>query len=151
MTDIVGALVKHRSELSGEAETLHTRLNQISTDLGHLDAVICQFAPDHDIASIRPKRPRREDAAKPGEMSRYVLGVLREAKGPLSTVEVAQRFMVDRGIDAEDRTGVRRPHGRPAGYEADRDDAEPSEGEGDRADGGRAGDDGFLGGGKIGC
>ena len=107
MTDIVAVLVKRRAELSGEADTLRTRLTQITTDLSHLDAVIRQFDPEHDIASIRSKRPRNPDAAGRGEMSRYVLGVLREAKGPLSTVEVAQRFMSDREIDADDRRAVR--------------------------------------------
>lgn len=107
MTDIVAGLVKRRSELSGESETLRTRLTQITTDLGHLDAVIRQFDPEHDITGIRPKRPRSPDAAGRGEMSRYVLGVLREAKGPLSTVDVAQRIMADRGIDADDRRAVR--------------------------------------------
>lgn len=107
MTDIVAGLVKRRSELSGESEALRTRLTQITTDLGHLDAVIRQFDPEHDIKAIRPKRPRRADAARPGEMSRYILGVLREAKGPLSTVEVAQRFMADRGVDAADGRAVR--------------------------------------------
>ena len=40
-------------------------------------------------------------------MSRYVLGVLREATGPLTTVEVAQRFMADRGVDTGNSRAVR--------------------------------------------
>ena len=69
--------------------------------------MIRQFEPEHDIDGIPPKRPRRADAATPGEMSRYLLGVLRDAKEPLSTVEIAQRFMADRGIDAADARAVR--------------------------------------------
>ncbi len=107
MTDIVAALARRRAELSGEADTFRARITQIATDIGHLDAVIRQFDPEHDIAAIRPKRPRTTDAAGRGEMSRYLLMVLREAKGPLTTIEVAQRFMADRGIDAADSRGVR--------------------------------------------
>ena len=107
MTDIVSGLTNRRAELSGEADTLRARLAAIGTDLGHLDAVIRQFDPDHDIAGIRPKRPRGPNTARPGEMSRYVLGVLREAQGPLTTVEVAQRFMAGRGVDAADSRAVR--------------------------------------------
>ena len=108
MTDyVLTGLTKRRAELSGEADTLRTRLAAIGTDLGHLDAVIRQFDPEHDIAGIRPKRPRGPNTARPGEMSRYVLGVLREAQGPLTTVEVAQRFMTDRGVDAADGRAVR--------------------------------------------
>ena len=106
MTDIVGGLAKRCAELAGEASALRVQIARIVVDLGHLDAVIRQFEPECDIAAIRPKPLRRSDAARPGEMSDYVLGVLREAKGPLSTVEIAQRFMADRGIDADDSRGV---------------------------------------------
>lgn len=108
MTDyVVTGLVKRRAELSGEADALRLRLAQIGTDIGHLDAVIRQFDPEHDIAGIRSKRPRRADAAGRGELSRYVLSVLRDAPGPLMTTEVAQRFIADRGIDASNRKAVR--------------------------------------------
>ena len=40
-------------------------------------------------------------------MSRYLLGVLRDAKEPLSTTEIAQRLMTDRGIDTADARAVR--------------------------------------------
>ena len=36
-----------------------------------------------------------------------MLGVLRDAKGRLSTVEIAQQIMTDRGIDAADSGAVR--------------------------------------------
>ena len=74
MTDIVGGLVKRRAELTGESDVLRARIAQIGTDLGHLDAVIRQFDPHHDIAGIRSKRPRSPDAAGRGEMSRAILG-----------------------------------------------------------------------------
>ncbi len=64
MTDyVLAGLTKRRAELAGEAETLRARLAQIATDTGHLDAVIQQFDPDYDLGSIRPKRPRMQDAA----------------------------------------------------------------------------------------
>ena len=107
MTDIVAGLVKRRAVLSGQLDALRTRLAAICTDIGHLDAVIRQFDPEHEIAAIRPKRTRGPDCAGRGETSRYVLGVLREASEPLTTVEVARRFMADRGIDAADRKTVR--------------------------------------------
>jgi hypothetical protein len=107
MTDIVAGLVKRRAELSGEAETLRARLAAIGADLEHLDAVIRQFDPEHDIASIRPKRPRNPDAAGRGEMSRALLSVLREASEPLSTVEVAERLGKAHGVDSADKRAIR--------------------------------------------
>ncbi len=108
MTDyVLAGLTKRRAELTGEADALRTRLAQIGSDLGHLDAVIRQFDPDYDLGSIRPKRPRGPDVAGRGEMSRFVLGVLREATEPVTTQEVVRRLMVERGQDANDRRLVK--------------------------------------------
>ncbi len=104
MTDyVLTGLTKRRAELTGEADALRARLAQIGTDLGHLDAVICQFDPDYDLASIRPKRQRGPDVAGRGEMSRFILGVLREATEPVTTQEVTRRLMTERGQDMGDR------------------------------------------------
>ena len=108
MTDyVLAGLTKRRAELTGEAETLRARLAQIATDVGHLDAVIRQFDPDFNLASIQPKRPRTQDAAGRGEISRFVLQVLREATEPVATHDVARRLMAERGQDAEDRRVVK--------------------------------------------
>ena len=108
MTDyVLAGLTKRRAELSGEAETLRARLAQIATDTGHLDAVIRQFDPDYDLGSIRPKRPRVQDAAGRGDMSRFVLKVLREAAEPVATHDVVRRLMTERGQDTEDRRLVK--------------------------------------------
>ena len=95
-------LAKRRTELSGEAETLRSRLAQIATDTGHLDAVIRQFDPDYDLASIQPKRPRTQDTAGRGKISRFILQVLRDAAEPIATHDVVRRLMTERGQDAED-------------------------------------------------
>ena len=102
MTDyVLAGLAKRRAELAGEAETLRARLAQIATDAGHLDAVIRQFDPDYDLGSIRPKRQRTQDAAGRGDMSRFIMKVLREATEPVATHEVVRQLMAARGQDAE--------------------------------------------------
>jgi len=104
MTDyVLAGLTKRRAELTGEADMLKARLAQIGVDVGHLDAVIRQFDPDYDLGSIRPKRLRGPDVAGRGEMSRFILSVLREATEPVTTQETARRLMVERGQDMEDR------------------------------------------------
>ena len=108
MTDyVLAGLAKRRAELAGEAETLRARLAQIATDTGHLDAVIRQFDPDYDLGSIRPKRPRVQDAAGRGDMSRFIMKVLREATEPVATHEVVRRLMTERGQDVENRQLVK--------------------------------------------
>ena len=99
---MLAGLTKRRAELAGEADTLKARLAQIGTDLGHLDAVIRQFDPDYDLGSIRAKRPRGPDVAGRGEMSRFIMKVLREATEPVATHDVVRRLMAERGQDAED-------------------------------------------------
>ena len=75
--------------------------------MDHLDATIRLFDPDFNLAAIRAKRPRSSDAARPGEMSRFVLGVLREATEPIPTPAIAARMMAERGMDGQDRKLVR--------------------------------------------
>lgn len=109
MTDyVLTGLTKRRAELTGEGDALRLRLAKIATDLGHLDAVIQQFDPDYDLGSIRPKRPRGPDVARPGEMSRFVLGVLRDAAAPMSTGAVVAKFMAERDMNGQDRKLVER-------------------------------------------
>ena len=108
MTDyVLAGLIKRRAELSGEAEALRSRLAKIATDVSHLDAVIRQFDPSYDLGSIQPKRTRPDDAAGRGEISRFILQVLREATEPVATHEVVRRLMTERGQNMEDRQLVR--------------------------------------------
>ena len=103
MTDyVLSGLVKRRAELAGEADALRARLADITADLGHLDAVIRLFDPDHDIAAIRPKTPRGPDTAGRGERGRLVLDVLREAGEPIPAVDVVRRMLAKQGQDAGD-------------------------------------------------
>lgn len=104
---VLSGLVRKRAELAGEVDALRARLAAIAADIGHLDATIRLFDPDYDLASIRPKRPRGPDVARPGEMSRFVLGVLRDATEPVPTPVIAARLMAERGTDGQDRKLVR--------------------------------------------
>jgi len=104
MTDyVLAGLTKRRAELTGETDTLRARLAQIGDDVGHLDAVIRQFDPDYNLESIRPKRSRSADIAGRGEMSRFILEVLRDATEPVTTQEVVRLLMTERRQDMEDR------------------------------------------------
>ncbi len=58
------------------------------------------------MAAIRPRRPRGPDVAKRGEISRFILGVLREAPEPMTTAAVVGAVMAARGMDTQDRKAV---------------------------------------------
>lgn len=101
MTDYaLDALKRKRAEMTGEIALCHARLQQLSADLEHLDATIRLFAPDFVQESILPKvfTPPKS-WSKRGEMSRAVLSILRVAKGPLSTREIAAMIVDQRGLE----------------------------------------------------
>lgn len=103
MTDYaLDALKRKRAEMTGEIALCHARLNKPSEDLEHLDATLRLFAPDFVAESILPKvfTPPKS-WSKRGEMSRAVLSILRVAKGPLSTREIAAMVVAQRGLDSD--------------------------------------------------
>ncbi|MBF5090466.1 hypothetical protein F1640_10660 [Novosphingobium sp. NBM11] len=103
MTDYaLEALKRKRAEMTGEIARCHARLQQLSDGLDHIDATIRLFAPDFVQESILPKvfTPPKS-WSKRGEMSRAVLSILRVAKGPLSTREIASMIVQQRGLDAD--------------------------------------------------
>lgn len=108
MTDhTIVVLVARRAEMAGEAAAIRARLLQLDANLVHLDAVIKQFDPDYNPASVRPKRPQGPDVARRGERSRLLLDVLREAGQALLGAEIVRRMLLRLGKDAEDRKLVR--------------------------------------------
>ena len=103
MTDYaLEQLKKKRADMTGEIALCHAKLQQLSTDLEHLDATIKLFAPDFVVESIMPKifTPPKS-WSKRGEMSRAVLAILRVAKLPMNTREIAAHIIAQRGLDAD--------------------------------------------------
>lgn len=105
MTDyVLTGLVKRRAEIAGEIGHLQEQMRQRIADLEALDATIGQFDPGYRIESIKPKAFRPpSDWAKRGEMSRVILGILRQAAEPLTTRDVALEMLVSRALDKDDQ------------------------------------------------
>ena len=101
MTDYaLEALKRKRADMTGRIARCHAELTKLSDDLKHLDATLRLFAPDFVAESVRPKifKPP-ESWSKRGEMSRAVLSILRVAKEPLNTREIADALVRQRGLD----------------------------------------------------
>lgn len=97
---VITALVKRRAELSGDIETTHAKLKQMILDLEHLDRTLLMFDPDYKVETIKPKAFRPpEDWAKRGEMTRLILGILRQAAEPMSARDIAVQLMMERALD----------------------------------------------------
>lgn len=98
---VLTGLVAKRREIAGKIEHLQDQLRQHGIDLDHVDAAIHIFDPSIELEEIksRPVPPRHQ--AFKGEVTRIVLATLRNAKRPLTTAEIAQRVMAERGLDTK--------------------------------------------------
>lgn len=100
---VVSALVKKRAELAGDIDTAQAKLRQMILDLESLDKTLLMFDPSYQIASIKPKAFRPpEDWSKRGEMTRLILGILRQATEPLTSQDIALQLMLERGLNRDD-------------------------------------------------
>ena len=102
MTDyLLEGLKRTRAEITGEIARCQARLAKLGVDLEHVDGVLAVIAPDFVAESVLPKifTPPKS-WSKRGEMSRAVLSILRVAKGPLSTREIASMIVAQRGLEA---------------------------------------------------
>ena len=100
---VLPALAKRRAETAGDLEKAQERVRQLHADLASLDAVICQFDPAYPVDAIQAKHrrgPARDEFAAVG---RTALDMLRKAGGPITTTEVAERLIAERGLDAANR------------------------------------------------
>lgn len=100
---VVAALKDKRAELAGLIADLEKRINGHRAGLVHLDATLRMFAPDTEVAEIRPKAVCRRNAwFGKGECARLVYGILRTAARPMTSREIAAALMAGRGLDPAD-------------------------------------------------
>jgi hypothetical protein len=99
---VVSALVAKRGELAGEVQRHRRELQQLDEQLGHLDAAIRLFAPDYNLAGLRPRQRRRGvQRFAQGECQRLVLETLRDACEALSDRQVEATVAASKGVEAQ--------------------------------------------------
>lgn len=102
----VAGLLRKRAEIAGKIEATHRQLNDLVADLDYLDHAIRIMDPDCDVSLTKPKPfPPRLGSFR-GEMARFVLGHLRAASEPATTLEIAYKVMEGRGLDRNDERAV---------------------------------------------
>jgi hypothetical protein len=99
----VAGLMEKRRQLEAELKAAEKAARNIRIDLDHLDAAIRLFT--EDAPRRFPVHKGAHRAAK-GEMLRHVLKALREASGPITSIEIAKAYMHARGLDASGATAV---------------------------------------------
>jgi hypothetical protein len=76
-------------------------------DLDAIDQSLRIFKPDIELDDIKPKPMPPRHAAYKGEVSRIVLGTLRDAKRACTTQELTMHVMAERGMNTADKRLVK--------------------------------------------
>lgn len=99
----VAGLVAKRGEIAGQIELAQIRLRRLIADLDAVDTTIRLFAPELATETIKTRKldPPQHQAMR-GEVKRIVLDALREAQGPITTAQVAEKVMSARCLPTGD-------------------------------------------------
>lgn len=100
---IAGLTAKHR-ELTKLRAMLEAELRKVTCDLDHVDACIRLFDPANTAAAR--KRYATKHRAKKGALKRFVLAMLKDASAPVTSRDITQAWIADRGLKADDETFV---------------------------------------------
>ena len=97
-THVISALVKKRSEVSGEIKHYENLLKKAKIDLQSIDQTIHLFDENYDLRSIKSKRVHKERYFKTGEAKVLILDILRTTTEPLSTNDISKQLAFNRGL-----------------------------------------------------
>ena len=104
---VIAGLTRKRAEIAGKVEHTQMVLRQLIIDLDNVDAALRLFVPDIELEDIRPSPFPPRNAAFRGEVSRIVFESLRQTPGPLTSHDIAQHVMAERGLNTSDKRLVR--------------------------------------------
>ena len=91
----MSALKDKRARLDGEIHMRRFQIVRLEMEMAHVDAVIRMFRPGYDPSKIATKRTIKRSTAGTvrGSGTREALTVLREAREPLTSREIADRIL----------------------------------------------------------
>jgi hypothetical protein len=98
----MNALVAKRAEILFEITEAEKRIDQLRTELVHLDAVLRMFRPDFKTAGlpVRHRRPTKSPYFAHGELTKRIYDGMRIG-GTVTSFEIAAAAMRDKGLDPE--------------------------------------------------
>ncbi len=100
----ISGLQAKRKELVKLHKNLIAEAKKVLCDIDHIDACIRLFDPDADIERIRLNRYATKHRAPKGYMKRFVLDQLREAPEPLTSRQITEAWIKDRGLEPDEAT-----------------------------------------------
>jgi hypothetical protein len=101
-TVTANALVAKRADILFEIGELEKRIDQLRTELVHLDAVLRMFRPDFaaEALPVRHRRPTKSPYFAHGELTKRIYDAMR-TNGTVASVEIAAAAMRDKGLDPD--------------------------------------------------
>lgn len=100
----VAGLLSKREQLLTLRKHLETEARKVTCDIDHLEACIALFDPANTPEEIR--RYTTKHRAQKGHVKRFVLAFLRDAKHPVTSRDITEAWIKDRGLRADDATFV---------------------------------------------
>jgi len=98
---VAGLVAKHK-ELMNLRDRYRAEIKKLTVDIDHLDACIRLFDPDADTYAIKEYVTKHR--AEKGSVKRFVLNTLREAKEPMTSRQITELWVRDRGLQADEAT-----------------------------------------------
>jgi len=100
----LAGLLEKRAYLAGMIKYHRAEVTKITCDLDHIDATIRMFDPNADMTRV-VRYPTKHRATK-GEASRFVLKLLKDATGPLTSLDIVKEQIKVRRLNADEQTIV---------------------------------------------
>jgi hypothetical protein len=98
----VSGLVAKHAELTALRERHKTEIKKLTIDIDHLDAAIRLFDPNADTYAIKEYVTKHR--AQKGSVKRFVLSAFRDAMEPLTSRQITEMWVADRGLAADEAT-----------------------------------------------
>ncbi|MFI4986214.1 MAG: hypothetical protein ACHQF3_02140 [Alphaproteobacteria bacterium] len=99
---LVAELMRKRAELTGALERNQAEHAKIIADIGTVDSALFMFAPEVKVEEIAARQLPPSHPAARGQMTLMALSFLREAKGPISTIDLNRMIMEARNLNMND-------------------------------------------------
>lgn len=98
---VAGLVGKHR-ELTALRDKYRAEIKKLTVDIDHLDAAIRLFDPDADTSPLKEYVTKHR--AVKGSVKRFVLNTMREAPAPMTSRQITELWVTDRGLAADEAT-----------------------------------------------
>ena len=100
----VAGLLSKRDQLLALRKQLDAEARKVTCDIDHLDACIALFDPANTHESIQ--RYTTKHRAQKGHVKRFVLAFLRDAEKPVTSRDITEAWIAERGLRADGATFV---------------------------------------------